>query len=250
MDLSNLDKKYFIDTIVYNCPFCKRNNVPYKITETVPFDWTDTKTCYCYFVKCGSCGKISLHWSWKDLRDVDFRGFPLDKFSEKRNLDNELFYSRPTSYFTLDDRIPETIRNLIFESEQSRQANLLVGASACLRKAIYELLNFSKSIIIDEKTGHTNYTKSIKSLKDKYPNVSPELFDGLSNIQGLTSDPLHEESWESWNSLNLRFLIELVKAILDEIFIVPDERKKRLDVLGQLKSSYETDKKIKIKSSE
>lgn len=244
MDLSNLDKKYFIDSTVYNCPFCKRNNVPYKITNAIPFNWTDKKICYCYFIECKSCNNISLHWSWKDLRETNFQGNHYNEFSNKYNLDEELFYSRPTSYFTLDDRIPEIIRNLIFESEQSKQANFLMGASACLRKAIYELLNYSKAIVVNKNTGHTNYSESIKSLKNKYHTVSPELFDAILNIQGLTSDSLHEDSWESWNSPRLRFLIELVKAILDEIFVVPDERKKRLCILDQLKNTFEIDKKV------
>jgi len=37
MDLSHLDKKYFIDPHIYNCPFCKRNNVSYSLIDTFSF---------------------------------------------------------------------------------------------------------------------------------------------------------------------------------------------------------------------
>lgn len=254
MDLSHLDKKYFIDSSIYNCPFCKRNNVSYSMIDSFSFDWTDKKKCYGYLTQCDSCGKISLHWSWRELRikkykhNLDTEGYYIDKFLDTFGLDKEIFYSRPTSYFTLDSRIPEKIRYLIFEAEDSRQANLLVGASACLRKAIYELLEYENSIIVSKKTNRADYQESVKALKKKFsPTVDPQLFDALAHIQEMSSDPLHEGSWNEWDSPKIRFLIELLKAILDEMYIIPDERKKRLGILGQLKSTFEGNKKANDK---
>jgi len=247
MDLSTLDKKYFIDLTVYNCPFCKRNNLKYSWVGDFRFDWSENKECFGYLIMCSSCGKISLHLSHYDLRyhkytpHVNSGGNLFDA----KDIDNSIFYSQPSSFFILDNRIPERVRKLMYEAEQSRQANLLVGASACLRKAIYELIKHEKVIIKDEKGGHANYEKSIKNLKTAFTWVSPELFDALANIQELASDSLHEESWEAWNSPKLRFLIELVKTTLEEMYVIPDERKKRLAVLGQLKSNFEGDKATK-----
>lgn len=51
-DYSHLDKRYFIDGTVYNCPFCNRNNVPYTITDSNKFDWTDSKSCYIFITQC------------------------------------------------------------------------------------------------------------------------------------------------------------------------------------------------------
>jgi|GEM_PF-2999083 hypothetical protein len=42
-DKAYLDRKYFIDTSVYNCPFCNRNNVNYKLLSKGIFDWTTEK---------------------------------------------------------------------------------------------------------------------------------------------------------------------------------------------------------------
>ncbi|HAI74544.1 MAG TPA: hypothetical protein DCS28_00725 [Candidatus Moranbacteria bacterium] len=174
MDLSHLDKKYFIDTRIYNCPFCRRGNVVYRIIDSFIFDWSNESKVFGYLVKCGSngCEKISLHFSKKELRKTTRSEYGLtlmNEFKDNIDLDNEFFYSRPTSFFTIDERINKKIRDLVFEAEQSRQANLLVGGSACLRKVIYELLEFEKSILRDKKTGHANYQESIRNLKNKFP---------------------------------------------------------------------------------
>jgi hypothetical protein len=62
-DQSHLDARYFIDRNVYNCPFCNRRNVAYRITGQVVFDWTDSKKCTVVFLVCTSCGNSSMHLS-------------------------------------------------------------------------------------------------------------------------------------------------------------------------------------------
>jgi hypothetical protein len=158
------------------------------------------------------------------------------------DIDATLFFSQPTSYFVLDSRIPEKVRELIYEAENSRKSNYLVGASACLRKAIYELLEHEKSIVKNPKTGYADYQASIKSLKEKFTNVASELFDALGHTQEMVSDNVHEGSWEAWDSPKLRFIIELTKATLHEMYVVPEERKERLGLLGQMKSAFSNSK--------
>ena len=46
MDQSHLDQKYFIDSKIYNCPFCNRRHVRYFIVESFLFDWSLEKKCY------------------------------------------------------------------------------------------------------------------------------------------------------------------------------------------------------------
>ena len=240
MDLSHLDKKYFIDPHIYNCPFCKRNNVSYSLIDTFSFHWGEYKTCYGYIVKCDSdgCEKTSMHLSFQELRRYSHS----DQFMDGLDIDAALFFSQPTSYFVLDSRIPEKVRELIYEAENSRKSNYLVGASACLRKAIYELLEHEKSIVKNPKTGYADYQASIKSLKEKFNNVASELFDALGHTQEMVSDNVHEGSWEAWDSPKLRFIIELTKATLHEMYVVPEERKERLGLLGQMKSAFSSSK--------
>lgn len=248
MDLSHLDKKYFIDSHKYNCPFCKRNHVTYSMVDKFAFNWGDSKVCHGYLIKCNSdgCEKISMHLSFKELREsyVEYgHQRHNNRFMSGLDIDKELFFSQPTSYFVLDNRIPEKIRELVYEAEKSRQANLLVGASACLRKAIYELLEHEKVAVRDPKTGRANYQESIKALKAKFSSASSELFDALGHIQELASDSVHEGSWEAWDSSKLTILIELTKAILHEMYVVPEERKDRLGVLSQIKTAFSASKK-------
>lgn len=250
MDLSHLDKKYFIDAHKYNCPFCKRNHVSYDLVHTYTFDWTDNKLCAVHFVRCNSCQKTSLHFAFNEIREPDKYGDPTGYFKENFDIDKALFYSQPSSFFVLDNRIPVKIRDLVFEAEKSRQANLLVGASACLRKAVYELLEHEKAIVKNPKTGHADYQESIKNLKTKFPSVAPELFDVLGHIQELASDNVHEGSWNAWDSPKLGILIELTKVTLHEMYVVPEERKNGLGVLSQLKSVFSSSKNDKEKAEE
>ena len=247
MDLSHLDKKYFIDAHKYNCPFCKRNHVTYRMVDHFVFNWGDKKNCHGYLIKCNSdgCEKISMHLSFKELRDgyVEYNQQRYNnQFADGIDIDASLFFSQPTSYFVLDNRIPEKIRELLYEAEKSRQANLLVGASACLRKAIYELIGYEKVVVKNPKTGYADYQESIKALKTKFSFVASELFDALGHIQELASDSIHEGSWEAWDSSKLTILIELTKAILHEMYVVPEERKGRLGVLNQIKSAFSSSK--------
>lgn len=248
MDLSHLDKKYFIDPHIYNCPFCKRNNVSYSLIDTFSFHWGEYKTCYGYIVRCDSdgCEKTSMHLSFQELR----RSKHSDQFMDGLDIDATLFFSQPTSYFVLDSRIPEKVRELIYEAENSRKSNYLVGASACLRKAIYELLEHEKSIVKNPKTGYADYQASIKSLKEKFNSVASELFDALGHTQEMVSDNVHEGSWEAWDSPKLRFIIELTKATLHEMYVVPEERKERLGLLGQMKSAFSNSKSPSPKGEE
>ena len=92
------------------------------------------------------------------------------------------------------------IRELINEAEGSLKMNYLTGASACMRKAIYELLVY-------EKIEGDSYKDRINSLKGLYSLIDPELFDVLGHIQQMTSDKVHEQTWDKWNSPTLRLII-------------------------------------------
>jgi hypothetical protein len=144
-----------------------------------------------------------------------------------KDIDSKLFYSVPTSFFVIDSRIPAIIRELITESEGCLKMNYLTGASACMRKAIYELL-------IKENAEGKDYESRIKSLKSKFPSINSELFDILSAIQDMTSDKIHEQSWDKWNSPNLKLIIETLKNVLYEIYVSPEIKK------GKLKPEFDT----------
>ena len=217
-DQSHLDRKYFIDDHIYNCPFCNRRHVSYALRSITHFDWSNKKKSFAAFVVCNSCEKVSMHLS----NDASLLAVSNQRytFASGIDIDSKIFYSVPTSFFVIDSRIPPILRELITEAEGCVKMNFLTGASACTRKAIYELT------ILQGCTG-VNYDERIKELKTRFPEIDSELFDVLGHIKDLTSDKVHEESWEKWDSGHLVLFIETLKVILNEIYVIPDERQKK-----------------------
>ena len=231
LDDSALDGKYFIDNTVYNCPFCNRRHVSYSVIGYLQFDWGPEKKCHVHTVRCSSCGKQSMHLSYEQIAyyihsNSGHSYWYFDGGIE--DIDSYLFYSVPTTFFTLDTRVPKIIGELITEAEGSLKMNYLTGASACVRKSIYEMLVY-------EELADGDYKDRIKSLKSKYRSIEPELFDVLGHIQQMTSDKVHEQSWDKWDSPTLRLMIESMKEILYEIYVLPDERKQRKNTIQQLR---------------
>ncbi len=249
-DQSELDNKYFIDGDTYNCPFCNRHSVVYSIYDSFTFDWSQDKKTFGYIIQCHGCSYKSLHLSYFpmdqrkfvisfEIKDNDGKLMRIQPDEEK--LDNYFFYHHPTSFFTLDHRIPNVIRVLVSEAEGCRKMNFLVGASGALRKAIYKFLSKQKASEEKDKKGAAlSYEDQIKWVKGKYPKVPEELFDALSNIQGMTSEELHEDKdWEQWTQGEFDFLITAVKALLHEIYVVPEDRKKLLERVLALRPNKE-----------
>ncbi len=233
-DQSYLDKKYFIDINTYNCPFCNRNSVPFQLENTFMFDWSNEKKCFGFIIMCKYCSMRSMHLSYE--RIFYFYDSQPQCESGISDIDSIVFYSVPTSFFILDKRIPATIRELISESEGCLKMNYLTGASACMRKAIYELL-------IKEKTEGEDYESRIKWLKEKYPDSDPTLFDILYHIQDMTSDKIHEQSWDKWDSNYLKLIIETLKTVLHDIYVIPEVKAERSKFIQELRAGLIKDKK-------
>ncbi len=230
-DQSSLDQHYFIDEHVYNCPFCNRGHVSYSVVGVNPFDWTNSKRCYAYFIRCRSCEKISMHLSYTQIPYFEDRyspgGFNLfDLTKVDGDLDNQFFYSVPTSFFVLDPRIPRNLRELLTEAEGSLKSNFLTGASACARKIVYELT---------KDTEISNYEDRIKSLKEKRQDVDEFYFDTLLTIQQTTSSKVHEKAFDRWEARHLRVILAALREILHVLFVEPALKENRRKGILDLK---------------
>jgi hypothetical protein len=220
-DYSSYDDKYFIDCYVYNCPFCKRRNVSYRVWEKATFHWTDAQTAYVYICHCESCGKRSMHLTYTDIQ-IAAAGhigprqvYRFEKSSIGDNqLDDLFFYSVPTSLFAIDDRVPKKLRELMTEAEGCLKSNFLTGASACARKIVYEMA------VLEGAEGE-DYDDRIKSLKKKRPDVTDTYFDSLLTIQKVTSDKVHENSYDGWNGKHLRLILSSLKQVMQEMYVLP-----------------------------
>jgi hypothetical protein len=237
-DQSHLDSKYFVDGRVYNCPFCNRRHVAYHVYDYVSFNWTGQKNCTAFFVRCESCGKKSMHLSFGQLSvshvGSSSGGGSLYRFSsdgaDLENLDSLFFFSVPTSFFVLDERVPRILRDLLSEAEGCLKSNYLTGASACARKIVYELG------VLSNASGD-NYEDRIKSLKELHPEVDPAFFDTLLTIQQLTSTKVHENSYDGWESKHLRVILVSLAEVLHEIYVVPALRADRRKEVLALKDN-------------
>lgn len=231
-DQSELDSKYFIDRYVFNCPFCNRRNVSYHLDFPRQFDWTADKKCYVYFADCDSCENTSMHLSFEKIPTVSASHSSEYRFSsniDQQDIDAKFFYSVPTSFFALDARTPKVLRELITEAEGCLKSNFLTGASACARKVVYELARI-------EKAEGVNYDERIKSLKTKRPDLEPEYFDSLLTIQEVTSNKVHEESYDGWESRHLRLILSTLTEVMTLMYVIPELRKEKRQAIIDLKN--------------
>jgi len=187
---------------------------------------------YCVFYRCGSCQKRSMHLTFTLLQrnEKSYRYHWSDDNDnvDNKKLDQAIFYSVPTSFFVLDERVPRNLRELLTEAEGCLKSNYLTGASVCARKIIYELGKLNKA------TGD-NYKDRIESLKDIHPEVDPTFFDTLLTIQQVTSTKVHENSFDGWEAKHLRVILATLKEVLHEIYVVPALRQDRRQAILSLK---------------
>jgi len=225
-DQSHLDAKYFIDGQVYNCPYCNRRNVAYTIEAAQDFDWSDAKSSHAIFVKCDSCKKTSMHLSYEPMTYCQGGYHFKPKIAD--DIDTRLFYSVPSSFHVVDERIPRELRELLAEAEGCLKSNFLTGASACARKVVYELA-------VKFQADGQNYDERIKSLKGKLSKVDPTYFDTLLTIQQVTSDKVHESSYDGWESRHLRVVLAALHEVMQEIFVIPKIREEKRKAIIDLK---------------
>ena len=177
-----------------------------------------------------------MHLSYNEIELIDItrqigrKGFKFSLVEELKdaNLDDLFFYSVPTSFFTLDDRVPRILRELLTESEGCLKSNFLTGASACARKINYELAILNE---IDDE----NYEERIKSLKNKHNKIEQTYFDTLLTIQKVTSSKVHENSYDGWTSGHVRLILASIREVLRELYVVPalrDDRRREIIELG------------------
>jgi hypothetical protein len=168
----------------------------------------------------------SMHLSFQDITHYNSNRHAYT-FTEA-DIDSKIFHSVPSSFHVIDDRIPRALRELITEAEGCLKSNFHTGASACARKAVYELA-------VKCSADGGNYNDRIKSLKAKLPTIDPAYFDTLLTIQQVTSDKVHENSYDGWEARHLRVILATLHEVLQEIFVMPVVREERRKAILALK---------------
>ncbi|GAI25993.1 unnamed protein product, partial [marine sediment metagenome] len=112
----------------------------------------------------------------------------------------------------------------------------MTGASVCARKIVYELATL-------QKAEGTNYDERIKSLKKIRSDIEEDYFDTLLTIQQITSDKVHEQSYEGWQAKHLRLILSTLVELLNIMYVIPEIRKEKRKSILSLKNKI-----LKIKN--
>lgn len=177
-----------------------------------------------------------MHLSYKDF-EVDFIS-GRQRFTAsgiEKDLDDHIFYSVPTSFFVLDQRVPRILRELLTEAEGSLKGNFLTGASACARKIVYELA-------IAQGIEEGNYEDRIKTLKERSSQIEPVYFDTLLTIQQVTSSKVHENAYDGWDAKHVRLILASLREVLHELYVVPALRADGREAILRLKAELLPDR--------
>lgn len=254
VDNAALNNKYFIDDKAFNCPFCGLRNTTYTVLAIMQYNLSKTKEGRVAFVRCNKCKKVSIHFLSEDISyptyNSQYSGVVLlnayawsgdiSFSSTECDIDSKIFHNIPSSYFTMDERIPKEMRKLFDEAQECKKANLKIGASACLRKLIYTLLfeqlNKKNGTIKQslKDLGYEHYSDCIKALKEYHPTL--EIFiEPLEDITGITSDQVHEASWSEISSDDITICLASIKDLLNEIYVHPAILKERRDNIIKMK---------------
>jgi hypothetical protein len=174
-------------------------------------------------VKCHSCKMESMHLSFEDITEYK-NGYRFNT----TDIDSKIFYSVPSFFHVVDERIPRNLRELTTEAEGCLKSNFLTGASACASKVVYEL-----AVKFNAEGG--NYDDRIKSLKTKLTGIEPTYFDTLLTIQQVSSDKVHENSYDGREARHLRLILATLHEVLQEIFVIPMVREEKRKAILKLK---------------
>lgn len=229
------NKKIIINALQHNCSHCGTKSAYYRIEHFIKIDLFHKKYIYAIFLRCQLCKRVSMHLV-KDLpadRHYELDAYisvneNLDMIKERRvllsaqeidQLDDNIILSVPTPTAIIDSKIPSRLRDLLIEALKCINENALTGASACIRKAIYEFLK-------KEDKSSDSYDDKIKKLKRSYP-VLEKYLDVLIGIKGITSDQMHEDSFTSFNSEEARAYVAVLEEIFKEVYVLPQQRAER-----------------------
>ena len=230
------DKKLIIDAVRHNCSHCGTKSARYNYIEFRRIDIENNGCLYAMFTTCCECGKTSMHLiknfpsSVKNIQVSKitshggyFFNYDTLEAEDIDKIDSNIIMSIPTPRFIIDAGIPRKLKDLLIESLKCVKENALTGASACIRKAIYQFLK-------DVNAQGSNYDDKIKSIKKTYTQIEDYL-DILKGIKGITSDQVHEDSFSSFSSDEATSYIAILEEIFKEVFVIPEERKRKKEVI-------------------
>ena len=87
----------FTATNTFDCPFCHRKQVTYRVASIQPFDMPEG-AAFAYIVRCNQCYKRSVHLSRKNIERHTVQGYPETYYQfDEAVSDDDFFLSVPSS---------------------------------------------------------------------------------------------------------------------------------------------------------
>lgn len=246
------NKKRIINAQQHNCAHCGTKGANYGDIKLVLIDAEKGKRLGLLFIRCSCCDKITTHLVKNLSASAKNFAFMGGSASSKcfhsgtcvfhitdsvDTLDENIIMSIPTPTFIIDADIPNKLRDPLIEAGKCIKENALTGASACVRKAIYEFL-------LMEKAEGGNYDEKIKSIKSNWPHLE-EYLDVLRGIKGVVSDQVHEDSFEAFTSEQIKSYVDILEEIFREIYVIPQKRQERKAAIFEAFNAIKKDKEAK-----
>ena len=129
------------------------------------------------------------------------------------------------AFLKLDDRVPASLRELLFEADGCVANGLMIGATGCAQRAVQALLRLEKI----EGTGHE---ARIRTLNEKTPGLPQLLITVLMQLGDVAANVKLPAN-------TLQLLLATVKAVAYEIYVVAPERSERTEHIRRLLDSAE-----------
>ena len=129
------------------------------------------------------------------------------------------------AFLKLDDRVPASLRELLFEADGCVTNGLMIGATGCAQRAIEALLKL-------EKVEGSSHEARIRALNEKTPGLPQLLVTVLMQLGDVATNVKLPAN-------TLQLLLATVKAVAYEIYVVAPERAERSDHIRRLLDASE-----------
>ena len=73
--------------------------------------------------------------------------------------------------------------------------------------------------------------------------IEEDYFDTLLTIQQITSEKVHEQSYDGWEAKHLRLILSTLVELLNIIYVIPEIRKEKRKSILSLKNEILKNKK-------
>jgi hypothetical protein len=237
----------FVKYGVFNCIHCGTQSVSYnKCSDGRLYlqNGPDEKVAKDYIIL--KCRKCDCHTFVIFNKHDSYENY-IEGNVDLLNEEIELLYPKVYRNY-IPKQIPVELTSLIEEAERCFDVKSYNGAFSCIRKAVHVFLKLEGA-----ETGR--YDDRIKQLKEEYK-YHPHMDDYLTlfkQIHSITSDQLHESSYNGLNIESIDDYISILLECFDEVYVrkaILQEKRKKVELTIKAVKEHQNElKKEQVKIS-